>query len=687
MAAKQGKLQSSFNAGEIDPLIHERVELKYYSGGLRRAENIEITPQGGFRLRDGFRDRGALAADASRLFAFTSSQGEVYELVFRPGKFSAWGDAGLFADDVAIPEVSTTVLEQLTATQRFDTMFLFQSGMESQRIRHLGPTIWLVDALPYENIPNWDYGEDPDGDPYTNAVAAVWDIEFTGLTSGATVFTLTVTEQETLSLTYNSTMATLITLVKNAIEALPNVAAGITVTNPSGTVLRIAFTGAGNEGDAWAVTGRVVNKADAAITSAKFTVGVPPGEPIMSAPRGWPQCGTFYQQRLIIGGFRAAPNVWAASGAGDYFNFDDTNANANGGFVVPMDSAAGEAIEQIIDNRYLLILTSKAEYWIAERAISRSAPPNHVQASTKGTKRGLPVAINEGAAIYVLPSGNVLDELRYTDVEGNYVSLDLSLIASHLVTDVRDLAQRPSELSTDGNHVVLIKGDGTGLLGTFLRDQDPPVTAFARLTTDGLLKAVCRNGSNQLTYIAERASGRRLERFEDGLLLDEAESFAFGAPETVLTGLDRFNGREIWALADNDVFGPFTVISGTVTLPRASSAVTVGSWRPPVVETLPPDRTIGPGGLIKKGKARIHSVTLSLIDTTSVAISTNGRPLQDVSLRRFGALEGIPELEAGFTGEITINGLTGWADEPFITVSQLRPGRLTVRSITTHARV
>lgn len=686
MAAKQGKLQSSFNAGEIDPLIHERVELKYYNGGLRRAENIEITPQGGFRLRDGFRDAGALADDAARLFAFTSSKGEAYELAFRPGQFSVWDEGG-FQTDIDAPKVTQFILPEMNAAQRFDTMFLFHGTMRSQRISHTGPFDWPVDDLPFENIPNWDYGSQADGSPYSNAVPAAWDIEFTGLTSGSTVFTLTVTNQETLALTYNSTMATLMAAVEAAIEDLPNVAPGITVTNPSGTVLRITFDGAGNEGDAWAVTGRVVNKSDAAITSAKHTVGIPPGEPIMSTARGWPQCGTFYQQRLIVGGFRSAPNVWAASASSDYFNFDDTNANPNGGFVVPMDSAGGEAIEHIVDNRYLLLLTSKAEYWIAERAISRTAPPNHVQASTKGVARGVPVPINEGAAIYVLPSRNVLDELRYTDVEGNYVSLDLSLIAAHLIEDVRDLAQRPSEHSTDGNHVVLVKGDGTGLLGTFLRDQDPPVTAFSRITTAGQLKAVCRNGANRLAFISQRPGGRRLERMEDGLLLDEATDFTFGSPTDVVTSLDRFDGREVWAIGDGDVFGPFSVISGTIVLPRPVSAVTVGSWMPPVIETLPPDRTIGPGGLIKKGKARIHSVTLSLIDTTSVALSTNGRPLRDVALRRFGELADVAELEAGFTGEITINGLTGWADEPFITVSQLRPGRLTVRSITTHARV
>jgi hypothetical protein len=112
----------------------------------------------------------------------------------------------------------------------------------------------------------------------------------------------------------------------------------------------------------------------------------------------------------------------------------------------------------------------------------------------------------------------------------------------------------------------------------------------------------------------------------------------------------------------------------------------VGSWAPPVAETLPPNRTIGPD-LVNKGRARIYAATFSLIDTTSLAISTNGRPLQDVDLYRWGMPADVPELEAGFTGEIKVNGLMGWSDEPYLTVSQLRPGRLTVRSITLHAKL
>src|SRR5690606_4653229 len=108
-----------------------------------------------------------------------------------------------------------------------------------------------------------------------------------------------------------------------------------------------------------------------------------------------------------------------------------------------MNAAGGERIEHIVDNRYTLIFTSKAEYWISERALSAEAAPNHVQASTHGTARGVPVVLNEGAAMFEHVNKAVLGEFRYTDVEGNFVAVDASLLAAHLQTGVVDQAQRP----------------------------------------------------------------------------------------------------------------------------------------------------------------------------------------------------------------------------------------------------
>jgi len=48
MSALPGHLQAVFTAGELDPSLHERFELKYFSTGCRKARNVQFLPQGGF---------------------------------------------------------------------------------------------------------------------------------------------------------------------------------------------------------------------------------------------------------------------------------------------------------------------------------------------------------------------------------------------------------------------------------------------------------------------------------------------------------------------------------------------------------------------------------------------------------------------------------------------------------------
>lgn len=684
MVARPGRLQAAFNSGELTELLWERTEIKYFSTGAAFMENVRPLPQGGFTLRDGLRDIGAVAADAARIMAFDASDGSSYDLVFSPVLCQPWGEsaaAGSFAVGVTAPMLST-----FSTAQQLDTMILFHPDLKPQRIK-LTDAGFSTDDAPFVEIPNYNYGKKLNGDPYDNAVAAVWQIQFVGLAAGTSVFTLTVAKQDTLSIEYVSDTTALADAIKAAIEDLPNVATGIEVAFVSGAKFNVTFSGAGNEGDNWAISGTVINKADAAILAFKSTPGVAPGEPIFSDDRGYPACGTFYTQRLLMGGLKSRPNIWLFSKEGDYYNFDERFTEANGPAVIPMDVTGGEKIVAMTQNRYLLIFTTQAEYWISDRALSRTSAPNHVQASRNGSAAGVPPVENEGAALYIHKNRSVLGEFRYTDVEGNFVSADISLLGAHLMHDVVDQAIQHARTSTSGNILSFIRSsdgdDGTAGLVTILREQD--VTAFSRVGSAGTFKAVNVNGRNETSFLVDRADGRRLERFEEGLLLDAATTLTLSPATKSLTGLSRYEGEEVWVIGDRNVYGPYTVTGEKVTLPVAVSSATVGYWKPPVVSTLPLPRTIGPHIVLKR-PARIHSVDISLIDTSSLAIAINGGKVREVDLARYGSAKAdVGELDQLFTGTVKIRGLTGWADDPQITITQLRPGPLTVRSITLEA--
>lgn len=679
MVQSPGRLQSAFNAGELDPLLRERTSLKYFGTGADRMENVISIPQGGFTLRGGLRDVGAVASDAQRLFPFKASDGSVYDLVFRPGECSAWSQTSSLAT-FSISGLTSGMLPQINAAQRLDTMLLFHPDLQPRRVRHSGPVSWAVDTVPLEAIPSYDYGGPVGGGSYTNGVPAVWQLEFIGLTSGTSIFTLKVSQQDTVSITYNSDMTVLAAAIATAVAALPNVSSGFAVAGAGGAKINITFSGTGNEGDGWAVSGVVINKADAAVLAVKTTVGVAPGEPVISSDRGWPRCGTFYNQRLLMGGFKALPNAWMFSRQGFYFNFDTRFGTAAGPALVPMDTDGGEAIQQIVASRNLALFTSSGEYWIAERGLSQSEPPNHVKAGERGVKAGVPVVANEGALNFVSASGSVIAEFRYTDVEGNFIARDISLLAAHLADNVKDMAIRRAETSTSGNVKSIVLASGAARLCTVLREQD--IMAFTRMTSGtAQFIATSVNGRNEMMFITQRHDGRRLERLENGLLLDEALAFSHAPASATVTGLSRFNGRVIWVVADGHVLGPFTPSGGSITLPFAVSSGYAGTWSPPVVKTLPPPRDIGPNVVLKR-RARLHSVHISVQDTTSLAVAVNDGTLKDVTLRRFGTPADVPELDQGVTETITVRGLNGFSMEPSLTISQLRPGKLTVRSVT-----
>lgn len=676
MVASPGTLQSSFTSGEHDPHLGDRDELKYYNTGASYAANVEIIPQGGFRVRAGLRDIGELQSDAARLFSFTASDGSAYDIVLAPGEAEAWGATGKL--QTFSTNVTADMLGEIDAAQQLDTMILFHRELEPERIKHEGPTSWSVDKAPLEDIPTYDYGAD-----YDNGVSAAWHLEFVGLETGS-VFNLTISNQETESISWDTDTEITEAAIQAAIDELPNVAEGVSVSTLSDRKFRIEFNGDDNLGDDWAVSGTVINKSDAAVIAFKKRVGVAPGEAVISDDRGWPSCGTFYSQRLIMGGLGSLPNAWMMSTVGDYYNFDDRFTEANGPALIPMDVKGGERILQIVKGRNLQFFTTEAEYWLAERTLSKTEAPNHVEASRHGTRPGVPIVENEGAAVFAYGDGGVLGEFRYLDTAGNFQSLDISLLASHLIDGVKDLAQRPAAHSTDGNMLAVVKDDGSALQATLLRQQD--VTAFSRLETDGTFHAVCRNGRKEISWIVERPGGMRLERTESGLLLDEAYSQTFDSETDTIPNLTRFNGREVWCIADDHVLGPYSVTGGSIALPVAVLEATVGTWKPPVVTTLPPSRRIGPN-IVMKRKVRIHSVVISVLDTTSIAISANGGSLKDIDLIRYGAEADVPELQAPYSGQLKIRGLRGYEDEPTITISQVRPGRMTVRSVTLSARL
>lgn len=592
---------------------------------------------------------------------------------FRDGTFVGGAATGFGTDQIAAIKLQ----------QRFDTMLLFHEDVPSQRIlRNGSDTEWIVDSIPYTSTPRVDLGG-----VYTNQVTDIWKVYLryptTGTyASGANLFvSLNVSGEETPGIATGATpnWTTFAASMKAAIEDLPSQSPGITVSadaSTSGlTILTISFAGAGNDGSRNTMSAQVVNTSEAAATSTHTQLGIPGGEDLFSSLAGWPACAGFYQERLVTGGFKAKRGALLASVTGNYFDNNIDIVSANGAILNNLDTDGAERLHHLARARHLVLFTSDAEYFISDRALNKTVTPTIVNCSRNGSAPNVPIVESEGSLLYEARDGNMLYTATYDDVSQAYISVPISLLASHIARGVIDMAlQKPT---TDGDAARLwkVRDDGTICLGIMLRNQD--VTGFARWETSGLVKSACIDGLNVPHILVERVVAGivelHLERLELGLIFDGTVTQTFTDPVTIVPNLQMHEGAEVWAVADGYTEGPFAVSAGAIVLSTASSTVSVGRWTPPDVVPLPLPSEVTERIVVKKPK-RVHTVRIDLANTTSIAIGANGRPAKDVALYRAGDPADQPL--APVSREIAVTGLTGFTPTGQFQITQIKPGLL-----------
>jgi hypothetical protein len=690
MVARPGPYQFSCNSGELAPELAGNTGLKQYYAGLATALNIEPVPQGGFDLAPRSRYHASLprtldaaGRPAIKLLSFSVSRSESYVVALTPGQIDIF-KAGVHCATLAAP-YAVADIARVKFVQRVETMFLFHASYPTQRLlRHGNDATWTLGDAPFTNIPLVDYGG-----AYTDTIEQ-WDV-YIQWTSGSSTtgvqFLLSVDGEETYPLLLAS--GTLEADMVAALEALPNVDPGIAVTlvgsNPQAVAYEVDFSGGTNSGANFSLTGRMIANNNFSLQTWRHQRGVKGGEAVFSPARGYAACGRFYQDRLVLGGFAAKTSAFGLSRTGEYFDLNIKIQNAAGGLLLNLDTDGDEGIVEIAQDKHLVLFTSEADYYVSDRAISAIAPPNSVRSGKFGCSYRVPVVEQESGLLYVNRNESMVMAATFDAVSESYVSSPISLLASHIVSGLGDAALQKSNVATNADRYFLVRDDGLMVTGLLIRNQD--VIAFVRWQTEGQVRAVAVDGAGLVHIAVERLVGGVsqlfLETLEEGLLLDGAVDFAFANPATALTGLTMHEGAIVWAIADGYVEGPFTVAGGAVTLPNASRQITIGRWTAPIAKTLPLVRDVAPHTVLKR-PARVHTVRLDLLNTTSLAIGANGRPAKDVPLYRAGQATDQPL--ASYSGERAVTGLKGFTQEGQVVITQVRPGALQVRDITTEAR-
>ena len=90
-------IQSNYTTGEVDPLLHSRIDIEQYYNSLAQARNVLIQPQGGVTRRPGLQYVGEIPSAATpqngcRLVPFEYSTTQSYMLLFTNNRMFIYKD-------------------------------------------------------------------------------------------------------------------------------------------------------------------------------------------------------------------------------------------------------------------------------------------------------------------------------------------------------------------------------------------------------------------------------------------------------------------------------------------------------------------------------------------------------------------------------------------------------------------
>jgi hypothetical protein len=403
-------------------------------------------------------------------------------------------------------------------------------------------------------------------------------------------------------------------------------------------------------------------------------------EAMISVTRGWPECGTFHQGRLWMGGLKSRPATLLASRAGSFFDFQ-TGTLDDHAIALTIDSDQLNQVHQLMPHRGLLIFTSGAEYAIT---VAPPITPTNVaveEQSRRGIKRFARLDEVDSAILFVQRGGAAVRQFVYSELEQSWQADLLSLLAPHLIADPRDVVIRKSAAQDDADLVLLPDAGGITALST-LRAQE--VAAFARWQIDGQVLAAAALANGQAFVAVLRDGAARLLLMDRACLLDHGLVFSFGSPVDVLSGLGHLAGREAVMVLDGRPEGSATIPGdGVLALPRACLTAEIGLGFEVVARTMPIEPRDPAGAMIgRKGRfvrvaVRVHeSGPFEMRNAVLAGRVLGGPPAPPLDTVP-------PPPPVPITAEYVVDGLLGWHPKQSIEIRQPpeRPAPLTVTAL------
>lgn len=648
MPRKLRQVKNNFSAGELDPRLHLRSDVRAYQNGAKQMRNVLLLTQGGFVRRPGMEYvANTTTNQEGRLVRFEFNTEQTYLLVFTPGEMKVYREVS------GVPTLQTTVssspissltaaqISEATFTQSADTLLIFHEDVQTIKVTRTGHTSWTATAVTYENIPVFPFSGVTVTNPATtlNPTGTAGTINMT--TGGLSVFTAAHLGQ------YIN--------INDGLVFITEIVSGTTVRG----LVRSELSGS----------------SAAAIGTWSLETGY---EEVISATRGWPRSGVFFAGRLWLGGLKSRPQTLLASNIGDFFNFDLGSVRDDQAIDATIDDDRVNAILHIFPGRNLQIFTTGGEFFVPQNNLNSITPSNIViqKATLHGSADIKPVSV-DGATIFVERRGKVVRSFVYDEVEASYVASNASLLSSHLIRNPVRMDLRRTTSDDDSNYVFIVNEDGTLAALNTLREQD--INGISLIETEGEIEDVCVV-DDTVYFIVKRTINsntvRFIERFNDSHVLD-ASTLKTGSSALVWSGFDHLDGEDCKVIRD-DYVEPYSLTpsSGSITLENEGETVELGLNYLYTVEPLAVEAAL-PYGSTSRAFRRIVKAIVEVYETRDMTV--NG---YEPSLYRFDSSTFDAEASSLENTGTYIMALSGWDREESVILSQTEPTRVTVLGIT-----
>lgn len=701
-------IQNSFNSGELSPRLASRFDFEKFKSGCYILENYIPTVQGTVIKRTGsYYDADLKQGAYVFLKSFVDTSGNAYIIEFGDSYFRFFKSDGTQVMSGPSPfEIATPYaagfLPFLSFAQTGDVMYIFWKNYAPRKLTKNSSTDtdWTLSEVSFDWYPFGDTNTDDTAQFYVSAssgtginITAVGHTPFTPAMADAGVHIRLesdisgITEWAT-GTAYNT--GDIRRYGDNVYKA------GTTAT--SGAFAPVHTYGTLSDG---AVDWEYIHSGVGYVELKSYTsssvmtadvIKYIPDELVGSGNetflwawgdwddnRGYPRCGTIYEDRLVVAGSIEKTQTLWGSVTGDYENFKSGVTDSDA-FQYTLGTQELNKILWLSPGRVLLVGTDQSEFSISGSRIYEALTPTNVRVVRQtryGSEPQQPVTAGD-ATLMVEVGGRKIREMKYDYQSDSYVGVDKSILSEHITyPEVLRSSYQTKPFPVIWYPLYVHEGDYANaeypgsLLGLTYDNMDN-VYAWHKQVLGGdavILDAeIVKNGANDRLFmcVQRTVNGSTVYYLEHIDLDDSVENSAAedhhyvdcgtvydGSATTTITGLSHLEGEVVRILADGSTHPDKTVSSGQITLDRTASKVHVGLGYTAKMQTMP----ISEGGDYGPSHGQTHkisSIQLRLLNTgPGLYVGKDATSTIEIQFRSPGmSMDGPVPLFTGLKGPI-----------------------------------